>query len=106
MVARKDIEWIGGSKEVLAGFPKDVRAKFAADLTLVRDGKAPVAYKQLPSVGRGVAELKSSYDKNTYRVLYVVRKRDKVYVLHAFMKKDQKISKKEMQIIKQRLKEI
>ena len=43
--------------------------------------------KPLPQFGTGVHELRDSFDRNAYRVVYVVNLGKALYVLHAFMKK-------------------
>jgi len=48
-----------------------------------------------------------NHDGDTYRSVYTVRIKDKVYVLHAFLKKSKKgieTPQKEMDVIKARLK--
>ena len=43
--------------------------------------------KPLTQFGAGVYELRESFDKNAYRLAYVVNLKKALYVLHAFMKK-------------------
>lgn len=43
----------------------------------------------MPTVGPGVREIRI-FSKNAYRVLYVAKLKDAVFVLHAFEKKTQK----------------
>jgi phage-related protein len=43
--------------------------------------------KPLPQFGTGVYELRESFGRNAYRLMYVVNLRRTLYVLHAFMKK-------------------
>lgn len=43
--------------------------------------------KPLPELGGGVCELRDDFDGDTYRLMYVVKLKHAVYVLHAFMKK-------------------
>ena len=41
----------------------------------------------LPQFGSGVFELRERFDRNAYRLMYVVNRKMALYVLHAFMKK-------------------
>ena len=43
--------------------------------------------KALAQFGSGVFELRESFDRNAYRMMYVVSLKHAVYVLHSFMKK-------------------
>jgi phage-related protein len=57
--------------------------------------------------GSGVLELVERYDGDTYRVVYTVRFRDAVYVLHAFQKKSTrgiKTRKHDIELIRERFK--
>ena len=59
--------------------------------------------------GAGVLEVVENYDSDTYRAVYTVRIKNKVYVLHTFQKKSKrgiKTPQKEIEIIKTRLKRV
>ena len=43
--------------------------------------------KPLPQFGTGVYELCESFDRNAYRLMYVVNLAEALYVLHVFVKK-------------------
>ena len=57
----------------------------------------------MPSVGAGVHEIRIR-TKEAYRVFYVARFEEAVYVLHAFQKKTQKTSKQDVQLGQRRYK--
>ena len=50
-------------------------------------GGTPRDMKPLPQFGAGVYELRESFDRNAYRLMYVVNLTKALYVLHAFKKK-------------------
>lgn len=60
----------------------------------------------MPSVGKGVEELRVWDDSGTYRVIYVARLQDAVYVLHAFQKKTKATSKHDLEVAKTRYSEM
>ena len=63
--------------------------------------------KPLAQFGTGVFELRESFDKNAYRLVYVVNLERAVYVLHAFMKKSKSgigLPKPDAELIQARLK--
>jgi len=53
-------------------------------------GKHPDAKPLRGFGGTGVVEIVVDFDRNTYRVVYTVRFRDAVYVLHTFQKKSKR----------------
>jgi len=57
----------------------------------------------MPSVGAGVYEIRIHVD-DAYRVFYVAKFEEAVYVLHAFQKKTQKTAKHDIEIGRQRYK--
>ena len=81
---------------------------------LLRPSPAPSAkrrntadVKPLPQFGTGVLELRERFDRNAYRLMYVVKLKKAVYVLHAFMKKSKSgigIPKPDAELIEARLK--
>ena len=60
-------------------------------------GNAPSDWKPMPSVGQGVNEIRV-HAKGEYRVLYVAKFDEAVYVLHAFPKKTQRTPKQDLEI--------
>ncbi len=52
-------------------------------------------------IGKGVAEIRIRTE-SAYRIFYVARFPEAIYVLHAFHKKTQKTSKQDIEIGKQR----
>lgn len=68
----------------------------------VQRGEQPDDFKPMPSIGRGVEEIRVRDDRGTYRVIYMARLIDAVYVLHAFQKKTRSTAKREIDIAKER----
>lgn len=64
-------------------------------------GEAPVDFKSMPIVGKGVQEIRIRTE-DAYRIFYVARFEEEIYVLHAFQKKTQKTTKQDIQIGQQR----
>lgn len=57
----------------------------------------------MESIGNGVWELKAADEKTWYRVIYLTRIGDELYVLHAFEKKSRKTGRRDLEIAKSRL---
>jgi phage-related protein len=60
----------------------------------------------MPTIGRGVEEVRIRDDTGNYRVLYTARLADAVYVLHAFQKKTQRTSQRDIETVKVRFREM
>lgn len=54
----------------------------------------------MTSIGKGVEEIRIRDESGIYRVIYTARLTDAVYVLHAFQKKSQTTSKRDLEIAK------
>ena len=83
----KDICWEGDSRKSAHQFPKGVRVKLGKELTRIQLGLQPRNGKWLTGIGPGVQEIRIADSKEAYRVIYVARFADRIYVLHAFHKK-------------------
>ncbi|MCH7974928.1 MAG: type II toxin-antitoxin system RelE/ParE family toxin [Bacteroidetes bacterium] len=97
--------WIGSARHDLRAFPKKARQKAGVQLRAVQRGESPADFKPMPAVGRGVFEIRVRTD-DAYRIFYVARFKEVVYVLHAFQKKTQKTSKQDIKLGQQRYKQM
>jgi len=102
----KPVVFVGDSLKRLREFPESVRHDAGYQLDKVQRGQTPDDLKPMPSIGRGVEEIRIWDDSGTYRVIYTARLADAVYVLHAFQKKTQATSKREMDIARRRLAQV
>jgi phage-related protein len=97
----KPINWIGSSRDDIGSFPDDARRKAGFQLRAVQSGEDPIDFKPMSTVGKGVQEIRIRTE-NAYRIFYVARFEEAVYVLHAFQKKTQKTAKQDLKIGQQR----
>lgn len=80
--------WIGSAKQDLLTFPADVIREVGHALYLAQMGTIHPRAKPLKGFGgASVVEIIESFAGDAYRVVYTVRFRGVVYVLHAFQKK-------------------
>ncbi len=104
----KALVFVGSSRKDLRKFPKTVIGDIGYDLDAIQCGQTPMTAKRLKGLP-GVMELIERYDKDTYRVVYVVNINNKIYVLHCFKKKAKRgiqAPKEDMDVIRRRLKEV
>ena len=102
----KPLRFLGDSRKALREFPGDARRDAGRQLWKVQNGNAPDDYKPLNDIGEGVEEIRVREGSGTFRVIYVAKMPEAVYVLHAFQKKTQKTSKRDIETVKLRLKRL
>jgi phage-related protein len=102
----KPIEFLGGALEDLRSFPTEARREAGYQLDRVQHGLEPDDWKPMPTIGPGVREIRVREARGAFRVIYVAKFADAVYVLHCFQKKTQKTSTADIDLAKQRLKEL
>jgi len=72
----------------------------------VQQGIEPSDWKPMTSVGQGVREIRIRDEAGIFRVLYIAKIEDTVYVLHAFQKKTQQTAKRDLDLAATRLRQI
>jgi phage-related protein len=83
-------------------FPSDARQDAGRQIDRVQRGMQPDDFKPMPSIGKGVEEIRVWDESGTFRVIYTARLADAVYVLHAFQKKTQTTSRSDIELAKSR----
>jgi phage-related protein len=102
----KPIEFRGSSLNDLRDFPHSAVREVGYQLDKVQNGLPPDDAKAIPSVGPGVVELRVWDEAGTFRVVYVAKFIDAVYVLHCFQKKTQQTAKRDIELAQKRLKDL
>ncbi len=97
----KPVEWLGDSRERVQGFMADARRDIGFELWEIQQGKEPSAWRPMPSIGLGVNEIRVRAG-NAYRLIYVARFHEAVYVLHAFEKKSRKTPGPDLKLARDR----
>lgn len=72
----------------------------------VQRGEQPSDFKPMPTIGKGVEEIRVWDESGTYRVIYTARLANAVYVLHLFQKKTQATAKRDLEIARVRFAEL
>ena len=60
----------------------------------------------MPSVGKGVREIRIREAAGAFRVIYLAKLEDAVYVLHCFQKKTEKTAASDIDLARNRYKEL
>jgi phage-related protein len=93
----KPLLWLGDSLEEVKAFSDEARRSAGHQLERIQFGLDPFDWKPMDNVGAGVREVRIRVEA-TYRVLYVAKFNEAVYVLHAFVKKTPKTSKNDLDL--------
>jgi phage-related protein len=97
------ISWEGDSLDVLKTWPRDVQRDIGLSLRNLQEGERPtLPARPMQSIGQGVFELKAEDEATWYRVIYLSRIEDTIYVLDSFTKKTRKTEKNDVNRAKAR----
>lgn len=106
MTASKPVEFRGSSLDDLRSFPLSARREAGHQLDQVQNGHEPDDWKPMNTVGRGVKEIRIRDAVGAFRVMYVAKFADAVYVLHCFQKKTEKTNKADLDLAAKRYRDL
>ncbi|MGH8562875.1 MAG: type II toxin-antitoxin system RelE/ParE family toxin [Gammaproteobacteria bacterium] len=101
----KSLRFVGPSRDDLWAFPAEVRRAVGFELWQVQRGVLPSDWKPMPAVGPGAYEIRI-HVLGEWRVLYVAKFSDAVYVLHAFHKQTKRTRHEDIELARKRYKAI
>ena len=101
----RPIRWVGSALADLRAFPDTARRRAGQELDLLQQGLEPNDFKPMPSVGAGVYEMHVRA-AGAFRVFYVAKFAEGLYVLHAFQKKTQRTERLDLELGAKRYREI
>lgn len=100
-MTRKPVTWLGDSRQAVREFPPLARQRTGRQLAKVQDGLEPESWKPMPSIGLGVNEIRVR-EGRAFRLIYVAKFPEAIYVLHAFEKKAQRTPKPDIELARKR----
>jgi phage-related protein len=98
---RKPVTWVGDSLEAIRKFPALARTRVGRQIARVQEGLEPDDWKPMPSIGLGVSEIRVRAE-GAYRVIYVAKFAEGIYVVHAFEKKAQRTAQPDIELARKR----
>lgn len=102
-----ELHFEGDSLEVLSAFPVSVKGTFGFSLRELQAGRKPVCeMRSMKSIGQGVFELKDSDERMWYRVIYLSKVGNTIYILHCFEKDSRKTDRRDIAIATRHLKQV
>jgi phage-related protein len=102
----KPVEFRGSALDDLRAFPASARREAGHQLDQLQQGREPDDWKPMSTVGQGVQEIRIRDTAGAFRVIYVAKFADAIYVLHCFQKKTQKTGKADLDLASRRYREL
>ncbi|MDP3896171.1 MAG: type II toxin-antitoxin system RelE/ParE family toxin [Mesorhizobium sp.] len=99
----KPVSFLGDSRDAIRGFPDGARYRAGVELRAVQNGLEPDDWKPMTTVGPGVREIRMRDASGAFRIVYLATLPDLVLVLHAFQKKTQQTTKRDIELATRRL---
>lgn len=106
MTKLKPIKFRGSALDDLKAFPIQIRREAGFQLDQVQQGNDPDDWKPIPTIGKGVREIRIRDTNGAFRIIYIAKFADAIYVLHCFQKKTQKTSKTDIDLATKRLRDL
>ncbi len=102
----KPVSFLGNSIDEVRSFPDDARREAGFQIDRLQRGLDPDDWKPMPTIGAGVQEIRVRKASGAFRVIYLATLPDAVYILHAFAKKTQATSKRDLDLATTRFREL
>ena len=102
----KEIRWVGSAYDDLRDFPAGPRRDAGFQLGKIQAGQEPDDWKPFDDVEAGTREIRVRDPSGAYRVMYVAKFEEAVYVLHCFQKKTQTTSRHDRDVASARYRAI
>jgi phage-related protein len=101
----KPLIFLGSSLDDLRNFPSEARRAAGFELRAVQNGLDPRDWKPIQAIGPGVKEIRI-HALGEWRVIYIAKIHNAVYVLHAIQKRTKKTNRQDIDLARQRFRQI
>ena len=98
----KPIDWRGSSLDDLRESHEVARRVAGYELRKLQRGEPPDDWRPFREAGSGVNEIRIDAPDGWFRVMYVAKFEEVVYVLHSFQKSTRKTSRNDVEVAKAR----
>jgi phage-related protein len=106
MEHEKEIRWMGTAYQDILEFPAETRKEAGFQLGKVEAGLDPDNWKPFDEVGSGTKEIRIRETTGIYRVMYVAKFEEAIYVLHCFQKKTEATTRNDKDVAEARYRAI
>jgi len=104
-VDAKPLFFLGSSRDDVRAFPKEPRQIVGHELFRIQQGLEPSDWKPLRTVGPGACELRVQV-KGAFRILYVAKFAEGIYVLHASEKRTRRTRPADVTLARKRYQDV
>ncbi|MDX5329020.1 MAG: type II toxin-antitoxin system RelE/ParE family toxin [Marinobacter sp.] len=101
-----EIEFYGKVEEELAKLPPKIQARMIRLMELMEKHGANLGEPHTKPLGDELFEIRAKAKEGIGRGIFCYMQGKRIIVLHVFVKKDQKIPKKDLELANERLKEV
>jgi phage-related protein len=102
----KPVSFIGNSLDAARAVGKCAHREAGFQIDRLQRGLDPDDWKPMTTIGTGVREIRVRDATGAFRVIYIATLADAIYVLHAFAKKTQATSKRDLDLAAIRFREL
>ena len=102
----KPVDFCGEALDALRAFPVGARREAGYQIDKVQHGQEPDDWKPMKTIGAGVKEIRIRDEAGAFRVIYLAKLADAVYVLHCFQKRTEQTSGRDIDLARKRYKEL
>jgi phage-related protein len=102
----KPLEFRGSALDDLRGFPGAAKRQAGFQLARVQRGLDPGNWKPMATIGEGVREIRIRDDDGAFRVIYVAKFAEAVFVLHCFRKTSQRTAREDIALATRRYRDL
>lgn len=99
----KPVCFLGDTLRGLRELPQSARRALGHQIDRLQQGLQPDDFRPMPSIGLGVEEIRTKDRTGAYRIIYVARRREAVFVLHVFKKKTERTTLLDLALARQQL---
>lgn len=100
----KAVHFVSTARKDLAHFPEAARRRTGHELFMVQVWRNPSDFKPMPGIGAGAYEIRVRDEAGAFRVIYVAKFDEAVYILHALRKKTRETAKADIDLAARRYK--
>jgi phage-related protein len=86
-VRAKPVIWVGPARGELQELPREVQRSMGIALWFAQQGRTHPTARPMKGQLASVIEIREDFGRNTYRLMYVAKLGEVIYVLCAFQKK-------------------
>lgn len=103
---KKDVVFEATSLRDLKDFPRMAQHEAGVELDRLQRGLEPNDWKHMPIIGSGAREIRVRDAAGAFRVIYVAKFSDAIYVLHAFRKTSRRTEQSDIDLAARRYKNL